>query len=283
MLEDIDIMVDKMPQPEFVEEMSNLTYALIERQNQQTVLTISWQWILADLTEALIAHDSKRVFKLLFSDLVDYAQLNHNAVEDIRSLVRQPLDKSILKGTQTKIEILKIFMNEYLTQPESTLPWLKYLINESSLIVEELKSLKVVGVGAFMIASGFHIALLQEQAALEQAEWSRIKKLLVESSQYVASVTPKLFRLSVGLIDKQCRCTKGNFGSEPSKQITQYECHYFDGKDIHIFQAISPDAVTECNKHRLQTFKILTDRVNETAAKPVRAASDKWLKLAARI
>jgi hypothetical protein len=96
-------------------------------------------------------------------------------------------------------------------------------------------------------------------------------------------VTPKLVELSVGRIDKECRCTKWESGSEGEERITEYECCYYDGKDLHIFRQISRDAEFECNKHRLQMFHSVTDRVNQTAVQPVRAASKKWQELAASI
>lgn len=283
MLEELDVIVDKMPSPEFVKGASNLPVALTFNRSQPIVLTINWQWVLAKITEALIAKDSKRVFKLLFSDLVDYVQLNHNAVEDIRSLVRQSVDENTLRTTQTKINVLKALMSEYLYQPQTSQSRLNCVINESSLIVEELKNLEVVGVGAFMLASSFHLALLQEKASLDSREWSCVKNLVIEYSQYAANVTPKLFRLSVGLIDKKCQCTRWESDFKVTEKLTAYECFYSDGKDIHLFRATSSNAGFECNKHRLKMFQFVTNRVNQIAVQPVRTALKQWRNMAASI
>lgn len=281
MLEELDEKVAQMPQPEVIKASPTSRIAFTSNE-MPLALTISWQWVLAAIGEALIDRDSRGVFKLLFCDL-DYVKLNNNAVEDIRTIVRQPVDENALRAVQAQIDLVKELMCEYLHTPQTNQHQLNYIINESSFLVYYLKSLEVVGVGAFMIASGFRLALLQSKASSDLTEWSNVKNRAIEYSQYAQSVTPNLFKLSVGLIDKECRCTSGEFGSEPSEQITEYECRYSDGKDIHIFREISPDAITECNKHRLRMFKTVTDRVNQIAAKPVRSASKKWLELAASI
>lgn len=102
-----------------------------------------------------------------------------------------------------------------------------------------------------MLASGFRPALLQLQASSDHTAWSRIKDKAIEDCNYAFRVTPKLFRLSIGLIDKSCQCIKWSSEPEIEESITQYECRYFDGKDIHIFRASRPIAEFECNKHRL--------------------------------
>lgn len=71
--------------------------------------------------------------------------------------------------------------------------------------------------------------------------------------------------------------------SKFEQSSTQYECRYFDGKDVHLFRASSLDAGFECNKHRLLMFRTVVDRVNQTAARPVRLAIKKWRLLAASI
>lgn len=281
-LKELEFIVNRIPHSEFVEVSSNLRIAGTFTESQPVALTINWQWVLAKITEALIVGDSKGVFQLLFSDL-DYVKLNNNAVEDVRSLVRQSVDENAFSTIQAKIASLQELMSEYLAYPKTTQPQLNRLINESNVIIEELKSLEVVGVGAFMIASGFHLALLQEKALSDLTDWSHVKYRAIEYSRYAASVTPRLFRLSVGLIDKACQCTKWEPESEGASGITEYECRYFDGKDIHLFRAISPDAEIECNKHRLQMFQTVVDKVNQTAAQPVRTALKQWRNMAASI
>jgi len=281
-LKELDVIVNRMPQSKVLEVSFNSRIAETFTESQPVALTISWQWVLAKITEDLIARDSNGVFNLLFSDL-DYVKLNANAVEDVRSLVRQSVDETTFSTIQAKIASLQELMSEYLAHPKTTQPRLNRLINESNFIIEELKSLEVVGVGAFMLASGFHLALLQEKASSDLTEWSHVKYRAIEYSQYAASVTPRLFRLSVGLIDKACQCTKWEPESEWARGISEYECRYSDGKDIHLFRAISPDAQIECNKHRLQMFQTVVDKVNQTAAQPVRTALKQWRNMAASI
>ena len=278
----LDVIVAQMPRPEFIQVSPNSRIAFSDSQSQLTAFTTNWQLVLAEISEALITADTKSVIKLLFSHL-DYEQLNHNAIEDIRSLVRQPVDDKTLRATQDRINSLKELMSEYLAQSQTSRPLLNCLIKESSLIVEQLKSLEVVGVGAFMIASGFRLALLQAKASSDPTEWSSVKNRAIEDSQYAAKVTPKLFQLTVGRIDKACQCTKWEPESEWARGISEYECRYSDGKDIHLFRAISPGAQIECNKHRLQMFQTVVNKVNQTAAQPVRTALKQWQNMAASI
>lgn len=282
MLEKLDEKVEKMPHPEFIEVSPNSRIAFTFKSSLPTALTINWQWVLAKICEALIAREARSVIKLLFSEL-EAVQINNNAVEDIRSIVRQPVDENALRETSAKINSLKELMGEYLHHPQNNKHRLDQVINESIFIVEKLKTLEVVGIGAFMIAEGLRLALLQEKAESDLTEWSSVKDRAISSSDYALSVTPKLFELTVGRIDKECRCIKWKSGTEGEEIITEYECRYSDGKDIHIFRETSPDAEFECNKHRLQMFQSVTDRVNQTAAQPVRAASKKWQELAASI
>lgn len=279
---ELEFIVNKICHSEFIEVSSNSRIAETFTEGQLAALTISWQWVLAKITEALIAGNSKGVLKLLFSDL-DYIKFNNNAVEDLRSLVRQSVDETTFSTIQAKIASLQELMSEYLAHPKTTQSQLNRLINEANSIIEELKSIKAVGVGAFMLASGSHLALLQEKASSDLSDWSHVKYWAIEHSQYAASLTPMLFRLSVGLIDKTCQCTKWKPESEGVSGITKYECRYSDGKDIHLFRAISPDAEIECNKHRLQMFQTVVDRVNQTAVQPVRIALKQWRNMAASI
>ena len=275
MLEHLDEKVAKMPQSEIIEVSSNSPLAFSSDESLPLALTINWQWVLAKITEALVEKDSTGVLKLLFSDL-DYVQLNHNAVEDVRSLVRQSVDENTLKTTQIHIHSLTELAKEYLARPLLNQPRLNDIIDKCSLIILQLKSLEVVGVGAFMLASGLHLALLQEQATSGTIEWGNLKKQVIEHSEYAESITPELFSLTVGLIDKSCQCIKWKVAREATVTTTQYECRYCDGIDIHLFRATSAEVETECSKHRLQRFQTMTDIVNHTAAQPVRTALRQW-------
>ena len=269
-----------MPLPEVI-KVSTTQGALINESLPQG-LTINWQWVLAKVSEALIARNSLGVLKLLFFEL-DYVQLHGNAIEDIRSLLRQPVDENVLREIETKLDSLKKLMGEYLKHPQNNVPLLNRLHSESSFVVQQLKSLDVVGVGAFMLASGFRLALLQLQAASDRTAWSQIKDKAIEDSNYAFKVTPKLFRLSIGRIDKSCQCIMWSSEPRQEESTTQYECRYFDGKDIHIFRASRAIAEFECNKHRLLMFSSVGERVNQTAALPVRTAVKKWQELAASV
>jgi len=282
MLEHLDEKVAKMPQSEIREVSSNSPLAFSSDETLPLALTINWQWVLAKITEALIKKDSTRVIKLLFSDL-DYVQLNHNAIEDVRSLVRQSVDENTLKTTQIYIHSLKELAKEYLACTPLNQPRLNDIIDKCSLIILQLKSLEVVGVGAFMLASGLHLALLQEQAKSGTIESSNVEKQVIEHSEYAESITPELFSLTVGLIDKSCQCIKWKVEPEATVSTPQYECRYCDGKDIHLFRATSPQTESECSKHRLQKFQTMTNMVNHTAAQPVRTALKQWRNITAII
>lgn len=279
---DFEEKVKKMPLPKVIQVSSNSQLALTLNESSPLALTLSWQQILAKVSEALIARNADHVLKLLFLEL-DCIQLNRNAVNDICNLVRQPVDPYALRQIEAQLNFLKKLVIEYLKHPQTNVSLLNYLSNEFSFIFQQLKNLGVVGVGAFMLTSGIRLALLQVQAASDHTVWSRIKDRAIEDSDYGFNVTPQLFRLTVGQIDKACQCIQWSDADEFEQNITQYECRYFDGKDVHLFRASNLDAGFECNKHRLLMFHTVADRVNQTAAKPIRAAIKKWRLLAASI
>ena len=277
MPESLDKLVEKMPRPEVIEiPMDAMTgFTCSER---MPILTISWQSVLAKIGEFLIAGKSREVIKLLFAEM-DYIQLNKNAVDDVYNIVRQPVSENAITEIQAKIYAFQELMIEYLNHPQANNLKLDYVMNESSVIIDKLKSLEVVGLGAFMIASGFRLALLQEKAKLD-LKWHDVKDKAIEYSEYATKTSPKIIKLSLGRIDKKCKCTKSGFESEGKKIETQYECHYFDGKDIHIFRQTSSNVGIECNRHRLEMFYRVTDNINQTAVQPVRKACKKWRELA---
>lgn len=271
MPESLDKLVEKMPPPEFIDILldSRIAFSFPER---MPILTMSWQWVLAEISESLIAGKSREVIKLLFTEL-DYTQINKNAVDDVYNIVRQPFSENAITEVKAKIDAFKDLMRQYLNYPQDNKLKLDYIINESSVVLEKLKSLEVVGVGAFMIASGFRLALLQEKAKLDP-KWNKFKDEAIEYSDYALKISPKIIKLSLGRINKKCNCTR--CGSE------FYECRYFDGKDIHVFREKSLNVGTECNRHRLEMFYSVADNVNQTAVQPVRNASKKWRELSAR-
>ncbi|MBD2309000.1 hypothetical protein H6G17_26410 [Chroococcidiopsis sp. FACHB-1243] len=281
MLEDFESKVKRMPLPKVI-QVSNSQLALTLNENLPVALTLSWQQVLVKISEALIAGNSVEVLKLLFCHL-DYIQLNHNAVNDLCYLVRQPVEPNAIREIDAQLDSLKNLMDKYLKHPQTNTLLLNHLIHESSFVIQQLKSLDIVGVGALMLASGFRLALLLQLPASNCNAWNQIKLAAIEDSDYASGVTPKLFRLTVGQIDKSCQCIRWSSASEFEASSPQYECRYFDGKDVHLFRASSLDAGFECNKHRLLMFRTVVDRVNQTAARPVRSAIKKWRLLAASI
>lgn len=281
MLENFAEKVKKMPLPEVV-QVSNSQPALILNEILPLNLTLSWQQVLANISEALITGNAVEVFQLLFYHL-DYLQLNHNAVNDLCHLVRQPVEPNAIKEIDAQLDSLKKLVDKYLKHPPTNTLLLNHSIHESSCVIQQLKGLDIVGVGALMLASGLRLALLLQLPASDCNAWSRIKLAAIEDSNYAFSVTPKLFRLTIGQIDKSCQCITWSSAPEFEASSTQYECRYFDGKDVHLFRSSSLDAGFECNKHRLLMFHTVADRVNQTAARPVRSAIKKWRFLAANI
>ncbi len=282
MLENLEEKVKKMPSPKVIEGLPKSRLYLTSNESSSPGFTINWQRVLAKISEYLITKNAIKIIELLFLEL-DYVQMNYNAVEDLRSLVRRPADESVIRAIEAKLNSLKKLVGVYLQDSQTNVPLLNDLIYESSFVVQQLKSLEVVGVGAFMLASGFRLALLQLQVASNHATWSQVESKAIEDSNYAFALTPRLFRLSVGLIDKFCKCIRFESFPEVEQRIIQYECRYFDGKDIHIFRADPPVAEFECNKHRLLMFETVADRVNQTAALPVRTAVKEWRSLAASI
>ncbi|OWY64560.1 hypothetical protein B7486_46655 [cyanobacterium TDX16] len=270
-----------MPLPTAI-QVPNSQLALTLNEPSPLTLTLSWQQVLAKISDALIGGNAVEVLKLLFCHL-DYLQLNHNAVNDLCHLVRQPVEPNAIREIDAQLDSLKKLINEYLEYPQINTLLLNHLIYESSCVIQQLKSLDIVSVGALMLASGFRLALLLQLPASDCNAWSRIKLAAIEDSDYAFGVTPKLFRLTVGQIDKSCQCIMWSSAPEFEASSTQYECRYFDGKDVHLFRASSLDAGFECNKHRLLMFHTVADRVNQTAARPVRSAIKKWRLLAASI
>lgn len=156
MLEKLEEKVEKMSLPEVIKVSTNSRLALALNESSPQALTITWQWVLAKISEALIAKNAVEVLKLLFSEL-DYVQLNRNAIEDIRSLLRQPVDENVIREIAAKLDSLKELMSEYLHNPQTNVPRLNYLLDESNFVVQQLKSLNIVGIGAFMLACWFSL------------------------------------------------------------------------------------------------------------------------------
>lgn len=276
-LDALEERVYQMPIPDFVDVSHNSKSAFIFTQKAVNTLTINWQLLLNILSETLITKNSTQVLDILFLEL-DYIQLNKNTISDVCAITNQTCNANFLIEIDAKLNELKELMKEYINISENKPAQLDYLISEFSTLINLLKNLEVFGIGAFAIAATLRLLLLQQKAAFGSIDLSDVKNQAIEYINYTKSVTPRLFRLSVGRIDKNCKCTKCK-SLEP-KESTDYECRYFDGKDIHVFRELSTKAGYECNKHRLEMFQTVVEKVNKTAAQPVRSASKKWQELA---
>ena len=131
MLDKLDEYADKMPQPEFIELANNLINSFFVAE-EVPFITISWQWVLEKTVEALIAKNASEIIKLLF--LVDYAQLNKNALNDVCSIVRQPIDENSLREIQVEIDGFKELIREYLLYPQNNRPIRKFYMPFAVLI-----------------------------------------------------------------------------------------------------------------------------------------------------
>lgn len=263
----------KMPLPDFIEVSEQLKIADFT-QVKSSSLALTWQLFLAGISSA-VTHQNYANKELIYPLIleIDFFQLHKNAINDVCAITQQSYDANILVEVEAKINLIKAALNEYLAQPQN-IEVIDVAINELNALIGKLKSLEVVGVGAFAIATSFQLLLLQEKAN-DSNELLKLKPLALEYSNYAKSVNPRLFRLSIGKIDKICTCKKYKTASE----ATAYECQYFDGKDIHVFREFSPKVGYECNKHRLTKFHEVAAQVNQIS-QPVRAAIKKWQELA---
>lgn len=271
--------VYQMPFPDFVEvsEQSNAA-CIFEQQNCDRHAVISWQNLLEHVSKALITGESKDLLWLLFLEL-DYVRLNKNAIIDVYAITKQEFDIKSLRELDFQIHSIQELFKKYIQHPsENSQTRLIRLINEFNVLIEQIKNLEVVGIGAFALAASLQLLLFQEKAQFNSTEWINLKNQAIDYYCYAQKVNPKLYRLTVGKIDKICHCTTCKFRDE--KKLTEYECRYFDGKDVHVFRGISNQVGYECNKHRLKMFQSVVETVNQTVSTPLRLAIKKWQEVA---
>lgn len=261
--------VDRMPLPDFGVAESTIFPEPLKIQP----LTINWQFVLANISEALIKPKQSNLIYLLFAE-TDYLQLNRNAITDTCSMINQPCNVTVLGEIEAQIGLIK----EYISESKNR-NLRDRIINEYGILLEQLKKLETAGIAAFMLAASVKLLLLQEKAS-DCQEWVNIKNQVIEYINYAKSVNPQLFRLTVGQIDKTCKCRK--YKSE-HEEITEYECRYFDGRNIHVFREFNHHVGYECNKHRLKMFQSVVETVNQTVSSPVRSALKKWQEFASQI
>ena len=273
--EQIEEKAGRMRLPDFEEVSETDSYFLFDELESKK-LTLSWQLVLAKLSEALINKNFGQVTELLFLEL-NYTEIHRNAMQDTCVILRDSFSTIAFYASnqieiERKIEKIKELIIAYIKSRESNSYYAERAINELANIIAELNILEVYGLGAFMIAATLQLLLMQQRST-NSAELLQLKSQAVEYINYAKSVNPRLFRLSVGQIDKVCSCIK--FNSWPENQ-SEYECRYCDGRDIHIFRDKSDRVGYECNKHRLKMFHTVVEKVNQTVSQPVRSAIKKW-------
>ena len=276
---DLEDKVDRMPLSNFIDKSDNSIIASLFECIVPGDLTVDWQLILTKVIAGLIEKNSftnKKIFYTIFLEL-DYATINKNAISDVYNITQEPFDRNNFIQIQNTINLIKALALKYLTaQNEPAI--IDDLINKFSVLINQLKDLEVVGIGGFTLAASLQLALLQEKAKTDNSQYLRIKKLTLDYIEYVKRINPRLYRLSVGRIDKICTCTKYKL-----EEVTEYECRYSDGKDIYVFRGHNEKVGYECNKHRLRMFQMIVKQVNQTVSLPVRAAVKKWQELVGEV
>lgn len=272
--EQIEEKAGRMPLPDF-EEVSETDNYFVEDELESRNLTLSWQLVLAKLSEALINKNFTQIIALLFLES-NYTKIHTNAMEDTCSILRNsfstiPFYASNIIEIERKIELIKELIKAYIGGSQNKNYYRDRAIDELGNIISELSILEVYGLGAFMIAATLQLLLMQETAT--PTDLLKLKSQTLEYINYAKVVNPRLFRLSLGKIDKSCKCIKYN--SQRENQ-SEYECRYCDGRDIHIFRDKSDRVGYECNKHRLKMFHSVAQNVNQTVSQPVRSAIKKW-------
>lgn len=275
---DVEDRVYQMPFPDFIEvsEQSKAVY-LFGQENQARHAVITWQNLLEHASKALITGDGKELLWLLFFEL-DYVRLSRNAIIDVYAITKQEFDIKVLREIQFQIHSIQEIFKKYIQYPsENSRTRLIRLIDEFDVLIEQIKSLEVVGIGAFALAASLQLLLLQEKAR-NSTEWMKVRERAIDYSRYVQKVNPRLYRLTVGKIDKTCHCKTCKFIDE--EKPTEYECRYWDGKDVHVFRGSSKQVGYECNKHRLKMFHNVVETVNQSVSYPLRSAIKRWQEVA---
>lgn len=276
--EQLEEKAGRIPVPEFEEASKRANRFFLFDELESKNLTLNWQLVLAKLSEALIKKNSIQIIELLFLEL-DYAEIHRNAIQDTCAILRGsfsaiPFYASNLIEIERKVELIKELITKFIGDPPNNRD---RIIDELGNIINELNILEVYGLGAFMLAATLQLLLMQEKA-IDAADLAKLKSQAVKYINYAKSVNPKLFRLSLGQIDKTCKCIK--YSSHERGNQSEYECRYCDGRNIQIFQDFSDRVGYECNKHRLKMFHSVAERVNQTVSQPVRSTIKKWQEFA---
>lgn len=280
--EHLEAEVSKMPLPNFADVTQNSQLACFDERDANNSIVVTWQAVLARTT-AILAEQSSLNWRSLLFQALDYQQITKNSIYDISAIVRQPADLTAIAAIETQLEELQLCGRAFnQTQSSSVeLSLQEDIICVLNTSINHIKSLGVLGLGAFVLAANLHLLLLREKAKSEPQVWQDIKDNLNNYITHSKNILPQIFKLSLGKIDKTCSCIKyipSNSNSNFEDGITEYECRYFDGKDIYIFRDRSERVGYECNKHRLKMFHDTVDRLMQTVVQPVRSTIKTWKK-----
>jgi delta endotoxin, N-terminal domain len=284
--EHLEAEVNKMPLPNFASVTQNSLLTCFDERDANNSIVVTWQSVLAKTTAILAEPSGLSWLSLLFQEF-DYQQITKNSINDISAIVRQPADLTAIAAIETQLEELQLCCRAFNQTHSSSieLSLQEDIICVLNTSIDRTKSLGVLGLGAFVLTANLHLLLLREKAKSEPHVWQDIKDNLNNYITYSKDTLPQIFRLSVGKIDKTCSCIKYSSSNSSSSAnsnfengIAEYECRYFDGKDIYIFRDRSERVGYECNKHRLKMFHDTVDRLMQTVVQPVRSTIKIWEK-----
>jgi len=288
--EHLEVEVSKMPLPDFANvTSSDRSTDFSDRSSSELsstkVVAITWQSVLEKTTAALVEQRDLKQLPFIFQEF-DYQQITKNSLNDISTIVSQLVDLDAIAKIETQLEQLKELFSNYCRYALSSvvtcceISLQGDLIHTLEALINQTKSLGLLGLGAFVLIANLHIWLLQEKAKSEPKEWQNLNRTLKSYIAYAKNTIPLLFKLSVGKIDKTCTCRK--YLSIFDGDTPEYECRYFDGKDVYIFRDRSKRVGYECNKHRLKMFHSTVDRVMQVVVQPLRSTIKTWEKLVAQ-
>ena len=282
--EHLEAEASRMPTPDFASVTQNSQLPDFGDRDNRNSIIVTWQSILAKNTALLTEQSSLEQLRVVVREL-DYQQITKNAINDVCTIVRQPAELRVMVAIEAQIARLQELLRQYFARPSSRLDTSLQadIIYATSTLVSYTKSLNISGLGAFVLTANLHLLLLQEKAKSELEEWKNLSDILNDYITHAKTTTPQLFRLSVGKIDKTCKCIKYTSQQSLEDDVTECECRYSDGENIYLFRDCSIRVGYECNKHRLKMFYSTVDVVLQTVAQPVRSTVKIWEKLANQI
>jgi hypothetical protein len=164
---------------------------------------MAWQIVLVQVASVLLESAAQKVGSRLGNEIASqifgsntpsnlYIGLNREALDAISSIVKREIQQAALEDSNTKIEALKIQLEEYQIDPINNQFRIEEAILSSNYLVEKLESLGSVGLGAYMLAAQIRISALMLRADLFSSEWNNVKSRLVDYSNYAKTVLPNL-------------------------------------------------------------------------------------------